>query len=448
MNIIPLRLKDLRSRRAAQFCLALVTVACTLAVLVVASGSSGIQLGAFDRDSAKAMLAMVKDDLKKNYYDPSFRGLDLDARVKQAEEKIKQAQTRDQLVIPIAQLMLDLNDSHTFFLPPFRAARVRYGWRMQMIGDSCFVTDVNPKSDAAAKGLIAGDKVLTVDGNRPTRENLWKINYRYYSLIPSRSVKLSVNHPDSEVPREIEVLSRIEKTAERADYFTNIWRYNSETLVDEDRFYDKDDLLIWEMPGFDTSPEHIDEIMNRVRKHKALVLDLRGNGGGYKVTLERFLGYFFDHDVKVADVQGRTEMKPILAKTRTDKVYKGQLIVLIDSRSGSAAELFARVVQIEKRGTVLGDRSAGAVMVSRSYDHETGVGGTLYFGASVTIANVIMSDGKGLERSGVIPDELVLPSALDIANRRDPVLARAAAIAGVELSPEKAGTLFPVEWMK
>ena len=448
MKNIPLRLKDLRSRRAARSWSVLIAVGCMVAALIVMPRSGTAQLGAFDRDSAKAMLQMVKDDLKKNYYDPSLRGLDLEARFKQAEDKIKQAQTRDQLVIPIAQLMLDLNDSHTFFLPPFRAARVRYGWRMQMIGDTCFVTHVNPKSDAAAKGLIAGDKVLTVDGNRPTRENLWKINYRYYSLIPSRSVKLSVIHPDSEAPREIEVLSKIEKTAERADYFTNIWRYNSETLVDEDRFYEQDDLLIWEMPGFDVSPEHIDEIMSRVRKHKALVLDLRGNGGGYKVTLERFAGYFFDRDIKVADVQGRTEMKPILAKTRPDKVYKGQLIVLIDSRSASAAELFARVVQIEKRGTVLGDRSAGAVMLSRSYDHETGVGGTLYFGASVTIANVMMSDGKGLERSGVVPDELVLPSALDIANRRDPVLARAAAIAGVELSADKAGTLFPVEWWK
>ena len=67
---------------------------------------------------------------------------------------------------------------------------------------------------------------------------------------------------------------------------------------------------------------------------------------------------------------------------------------------------------------------------------------------SVTIADVIMSDGKGLERSGVVPDELVLPSALDIANRRDPVLARAAALAGVQLISEKAGTLFPVAWAK
>ena len=391
---------------------------------------------------------MVKDDLKKNYHDPSFRGLDLEARFKQAEERIKQAQTRDQLVIPIAQFMLDLNDSHTFFLPPFRAARVRYGWRMQMVGDTCFVTDVNPKSDAAAKGLMAGDKVLTVDGTRPTRENFWKINYRYYALIPSRSVKLSIIRSGSESPLEIEVLSKVERTAERADYFTNIWRYNSETRLEDDRFSEQGDLLIWKMPTFELSPDRIDEIMDRVRKHKVLVLDLRDNGGGYVATLERLAGYFFDRDLKVADLKGRREMKPIFAKTRGDKVYKGQLIVLVDSGSASAAELFARVVQLEKRGTVIGDRSAGAVMTSKSYDHETGVGGTLYFGASVAIADVIMSDGNSLEHVGAVPDELMLPSASDIAAQRDPVLARAAAIAGAQLTSDKAGKLFPIEWLK
>lgn len=87
-------------------------------------------------------------------------------------------------------------------------------------------------------------------------------------------------------------------------------------------------------------------------------------------------------------------------------------------------------------------------MVSRSFPHETGVGGTLYYGTSITIADVIMTDGKSLEKIGVTPDEVALPTGLDIAERRDPVLARAAKAAGIDITPEKAGTLFPLEWLK
>ena len=128
--------------------------------------------------------------------------------------------------------------------------------------------------------------------------------------------------------------------------------------------------------------------------------------------------------------------------------YSGKLIVVIDSRSASASEIFARVIQIEKRGTVVGDRSAGAVMRAVSYHHQHGLDTVIPYAVSVTDADVIMKDGKSLEKVGVVPDETVLPTAADLAAKRDPVLARAAALAGVSLDPEKAGSLFPIEWRK
>jgi hypothetical protein len=88
------------------------------------------------------------------------------------------------------------------------------------------------------------------------------------------------------------------------------------------------------------------------------------------------------------------------------------------------------------------------VMTSRLYDHETGVGRVLYFGASVTVADMVMTDGKSLENVGVMPDEKIIPTAADLLASRDPVLARAAELAGVPLTPEKAGLLFPVDWKK
>ena len=101
------------------------TAAAALCWLTLASAPALAQgLAPFDRDNARAMLDAVRDDLRKNYYDPSLRGMDVEARFRAADERLKAAQTRDQLVVTVAQVLLELNDSHTFLLPPPRAARV------------------------------------------------------------------------------------------------------------------------------------------------------------------------------------------------------------------------------------------------------------------------------------------------------------------------------------
>jgi len=429
-------------KRMVSFVLAFSFFACVATTNMFAQG-----LAAFDRDNAQTMLRATKDDLKKNYYDPSMRGIDLEVRFKEAEERLKQATTRDQLLVTIAQIMLEFNDSHTYFLPPPRAGNFEYGYEMQIIGTKTFVTAVKPKTDAEAKGLKPGDMVLSVDGFIPNRDNLWKMNYRYYGLMPARSIKLVVQSPGESQPRDVEVLAKFERgkaVVNWGDVFLRILREGRD--VQKERYIEVgDELMIWQMTSFEVSEEHVDLMIGKARRFKSLVIDLRGNGGGYVDSLARLAGHFFDRELKIADQKGRKEMKPIIAKPRNNP-YKGQLLVLIDSKSGSASELFARTIQLEKRGTVLGDRSSGAVMVSRHFDHETGVGQVLYFGTSVTIADLIMADGKSLEKVGVIPDELLLPSGEELAAKRDPVIARAAAIVGVNIDAAKAGTFFPKEW--
>ena len=408
------------------------------------------QLGPYDRDNALSMLALVKDDLKGNYYDPAFHGMNVEERFKEAESKIKTAATRDQLMIVIAQTLLELNDSHTFFLPPARAARIKYGWQMQMIKDDCYIFAVEPKSDAEAKGLKPGDKVLAVDGARPSRAIRWKMLYRYYALMPSRTVRMVVQSPGDSAPRELEIASRVQQGAAVTDWSKLFIRYLSEEWdLEQDRLYEVgNELLVWKMPTFETSKDHIDAMMARARKFKTLIIDLRGNGGGYVDALTRLVSHFFDKEIKIGDLKSRKETKPEVAKKRSEAPFNGRVIVLVDSGSASASELFARVMQLEKRGTVLGDDTAGAVMTSRSYDHEIGVGRVLYFGTSVTVSDVIMTDGKSLEHVGVRPDEVIVPAGADLAAKRDPVLARAAEIAGVQLTAEKAGSLFPIEWKR
>ncbi|MBI1950975.1 MAG: hypothetical protein HYS34_06405 [Acidobacteria bacterium] len=59
-----------------------------------------------------------------------------------------------------------------------------------------------------------------------------------------------------------------------------------------------------------------------------------------------------------------------------------------------------------------------------------------------------MSDGKSLEHTGVVPEEVLLPSAEDLAGGRGPVLSRAASLCGVEIDPATAGGYFPIEWKR
>jgi len=86
-------------------------------------------------------------------------------------------------------------------------------------------------------------------------------------------------------------------------------------------------------------------------------------------------------------------------------------------------------------------------MRSRAHVHQMGVDTVVMYAASVTDADVIMSDGKSLEQVGVTPDETSLPTAENLRARQDPVLSRAAAILGVKLDPVEAGKLFPFKWM-
>jgi C-terminal processing protease CtpA/Prc len=427
-----------------------------LAALLVAFAPSrprAQNLSSIDRDRGRAMLETLKGDIKKNYYDPTFHGVDLDAHFSAAEEKIKQATSLSQVYAIVEQALMDFDDSHLYFIPPASANRFEYGWRMQMIGDKCFITAVKPGSDAEKKGLQAGDQLNTIDGFEPTRENHWKMLY-YYGLRPKRSVKLAVTKPTGQ-RQEYEVMTKVTpgKAVVGLDYLVNDLDREAEDAEHARREGSRQvevgaDLLVWKLSEFDLSDSEVDDVMRMARKHKSLILDLRGDGGGDEAMLLRMLGSVFDHDVTLGEIHRRKEAKPLVAKTRGgDNVFRGDLVVLVDSHSGSASELFARTIQLEKRGAVVGDRSAGAVMRARLYDHPVDMDGFAY-GASVTDADIVMSDGKSLEHTGVEPDHWSLPTAADMAAGRDRVLSLAASLVGVKLEPEKAGEFFPPKWKK
>ncbi|HMH13281.1 MAG TPA: S41 family peptidase [Edaphobacter sp.] len=411
------------------------------------------RLDSIDLDHAHVMLRQAYEDVSKNYFDPKYRGLDLKATYLQYDAKLNSARSVGESYRIIAAFLDKLHDSHTFLLPPARSNRSTMGLHMEMVGDKCFVTRIRPGTDAATK-LHVGDQVLALNGYNVNHEDFRNLQYFLAVLAPAQMEKLDLANPAGQQRQEtINALIRpgkavLDVSGARDD--SDIWKLvredEEENNLNRERLHETEDTLFWKMPEFFITPDVVSSVFSKARKHKTLVLDLRGNPGGAVDTLKDVLGYVFDHDVKIGDLVSRKNSKPEIAKSRGGAVFNGKLIVLVDSNSGSSAEIFARVVQLEHRGQVIGDRSAGAVMEALHYRESLGADTRIFYGFSVTIANLIMTDGKSLENTGVTPDEIVLPTAADLAEGKDPALSRAAELAGTTLDPAAAGKLFPFEW--
>lgn len=390
------------------------------------------------------MLNSIKEVLEQYYYDKNYRGINLDERFKQAREQVKSLETNAQIFRVIAQVLLEFNDSHTRFYPPNRSMQPEYGFSMQRVGLKTFVVNVKKDFDAAKKGLKTGDEILQIGVFQPSRENFWFIEYLLYVLGPQDLIDLRIKTPEGD-EKKITVESKLRTLEERKQEKA---KKRSET---EDKpFKCKElgvDLVACKLYTFIIEKKDLDKMMKEVGEKKKLILDLRGNGGGYRVAWLHLLGYFFDKDVKIGDEIERKKTKELIMKTRRENIYKGELIVLIDSDSASASEIFAATIQMEKRGKVFGDVSAGSVM--GSYDipmiqkrgissHET----LIFYGMSVTVSGLIMRDGKRLENNGVIPDKPIGPTALALREKADPVLSFAAATFGVKISDKEAGEMY------
>jgi C-terminal processing protease CtpA/Prc len=426
-----------------------------LSLLFVVSATWSQELSKLDRGRAQDILHAVDDDVRKHYYDEKFHGLDWNAKVAEAKQKIDQAKSFNGAMSAVAAMLGALDDSHTFFIPPQHAIRHDYGWKYQMIGEHCFVTHVRPKSDAEVKGLKPGDEILSINGFTPDRDDIWTMQYVFSALRPQSSLHVTLQDPAGN-RRELDVAAKLRETRHitslsEQDGWSGLWDVIRGEEIDEHLNRARtsefgDELVILKLPQFgDYSPVQVAEMVGKAHKHKTLIMDLRGNSGGYVEVLDRFVGNMFDKDVKISDRVGRKERKPEIAKPSRNP-FTGKLIVLVDSQSAYAAELFARVMQIEKRGMVLGDRASGSVMESKHYNQKWGTDIFMYYGVSVTDADLVMTDGKSLEHVGVTPDEILVPAAKSLAANEDPILARAAELAGVKISPEAAGKLFPYEW--
>jgi C-terminal processing protease CtpA/Prc len=413
--------------------------------------SAGHKFKTLTNDQALEILATVKADLKEHYCDPMMGGLDLDARFEKAKTEIQSAKSQDEALLDVAGAVAALGDSHTRFVPPVRPYGVDYGWLAQPIGElCCFVTAVRGDSDAAQKGLKAGDQIEQINGITLTRQDIRYVDYSY-AVFPQSGLHLKVK-PVEGAEHPLTAMAKVMPGQELVRGIdVRDWFRHYQGPNDRSRYYlSENRILVWKLPDFLIVPAEVDGLLNKARSYQALILDLRGNPGGVKDALLKFVGGVFDHDVKIGDEKGRKESTPLMAKSRGSHAFGGKLIVLIDSKSASASEIFARVVQLEKRGVIVGDRSAGAVTEARRYVHAVELDRTnvAQFQTQITEKQLFMTDGKTIEGAGVTPDETILPTPSDMASNRDPALARAFQICGVNMTADEAGKVLPFVWPK
>jgi C-terminal processing protease CtpA/Prc len=316
-----------------------------------------------------------------------------------------------------------------------------------MIGETCYIVDIKRDSDAEAKGLRVGDVIIGINRFAPRRKTLWVLLYYLYTLNPSPSIQVAVKGTDGR-DKEVSIRPRVATPADRLvdlNQRKELEKQNPELRLKPYKCREINaDLIACKLYSFLIEPEVVDKMMKEISQYKSLILDLRGNRGGAMMTLLKMTGHFFDHNVKIGSEVRRQKTDERIAKKEQPN-FGGELTILVDSLSASAAEVFARVIQIEKRGKVVGDVSAGAVMTAQSFalgEDRSGASWysySIYGGMEVTVGDLIMGDGQRLEGSGVVPDVLSLQTGKSLSEKSDPVLAAAASLFGAKLSPEAAG---------
>jgi carboxyl-terminal processing protease len=165
---------------------------------------------------------------------------------------------------------------------------------------------------------------------------------------------------------------------------------------------------------------------------KGIIVDLRGNFGGRIDTLVAVANKFSSEPSVMGDMVGRKKAEPIKLKPSRG-AYTVPMVILVDSQSASAAEMFARHFQRLKKAVVIGDKTAGAVVAARFWSEQLGTDRVVPFGVQISTAKVVFPDNENLEGKGVTPDQLCIPTGEDLSAHHDPCYSLAMQTLGKQL---------------
>jgi carboxyl-terminal processing protease len=314
----------------------------------------------------------------------------------------------------IRGMVASLGDRHTTFLEPAQADMFRQDLQGQFTGigatvgttDEGYVRIVRPLvgSPAERAGLRPGDIILEVDGVAIEGMDL----VQAIMLIRGprdTNVELLVQQVDGGTRRVVIERALIEVPT------TEI------RILDGGIAY----LALWECNA--RAPREVRDGLSALLESdpSALILDLRGNPGGYLHVAKEVASEFIDRGVLLIE-RGSDG-----GETRHDARSGGlateiPLVVLVDRGSASAAEIIAGAIQDHQRGVLLGERTFGKGSVQTTERLSDGSA------LQITIRRWYTPDDRQIQGQGLLPDIEVEMTEEDLVAQRDPQLQRAVSL--------------------
>ena len=260
--------------------------------------------------------------------------------------------------------LLDQLDPHSIYITPEEAASVDedmkggfdgIGIEFIMLDDTIQVVTPLPGGPCESAGVLAGDKIVSI--NDTVVANVKIENGKIYKMLRGQKgteVKLGIVRGNDKTVREFKVFrDRIPVNSVESAYMMT----ENTAYVKVNRFTAK------------TYTEFMEAIrpLAEEKGMRNLVIDLRGNPGGYLEEATQMLSQFFPEDKLLVYTEGRTDSRQEYKSSGRARFNIQQVAILIDEGSASASEIVAGAIQDHDRGWVIGRRSFGKGLVQEEY---------------------------------------------------------------------------------